>query len=82
MDVIRPIPRQDLRYEVTTRIVKLLVSGEPGERLPSERELSEELGVGRSTVREVVRSLAFMGADPGQARRRPLYRQCRRGRLS
>jgi len=62
MEVIRPIPRQDLRYEVTAQIVQLLVSLEPGQKLPSERELSEELGVGRSTVREVVRSLSFMGA--------------------
>lgn len=33
----------------------------PGERLPSELELSAMLGVGRSSVREAMRVLAFMG---------------------
>ncbi|MBP6683947.1 MAG: FadR family transcriptional regulator [Leucobacter sp.] len=32
-----------------------------GERIPIEPELSEQMGVGRSTVREAVRSLASMG---------------------
>jgi GntR family transcriptional repressor for pyruvate dehydrogenase complex len=32
-----------------------------GERLPSEQQLAEQLGIGRSTVREAVRSLAGMG---------------------
>jgi GntR family transcriptional regulator, transcriptional repressor for pyruvate dehydrogenase complex len=33
----------------------------PGDRLPSERELSERLGAGRSSVREVLRSLELLG---------------------
>lgn len=32
-----------------------------GDRLPSERELSERLGAGRSSVREVLRSLELLG---------------------
>ncbi len=33
----------------------------PGDRLPSERELSERLQAGRSSVREVLRSLELLG---------------------
>jgi GntR family transcriptional regulator, transcriptional repressor for pyruvate dehydrogenase complex len=33
----------------------------PGDRLPSERELSERLNAGRSSVREVLRSLELLG---------------------
>ncbi len=42
------------------RIRARILSGElsPGERLPNEQELSADFGVGRSTVREALRSLA------------------------
>ena len=33
----------------------------PGTRLPSERQLAEELGVGRSVVREALKSLGLLG---------------------
>lgn len=59
---LAPILRLDLHTEVTSRLVKLIVSSEPGSRLPTERELTKILGVSRTTVREAVRSLAFVGA--------------------
>ena len=34
---------------------------EPGEKIPSERKLAEELGVGRSIVREALKSLTLLG---------------------
>ena len=33
----------------------------PGDKLPSERELSERLSVGRSSVREALRALELLG---------------------
>lgn len=33
----------------------------PGDKLPSERELSEQLGAGRSSVREALRALELLG---------------------
>ncbi len=59
---LSPISRLDLHTEITSRLVRLIVSSEPGSRLPTERELAEMLGVSRTTVREAVRSLAFVGA--------------------
>lgn len=56
------IERQDLHGQVTAILANLISESEPNSKLPTERELSEMIGVGRSTVREAVRSLAFIGA--------------------
>ena len=58
-----PIKRRKLYEEVAARIESMVHEGRfsPGDRLPSERELMEELGVGRSAVREAMLSLQKMG---------------------
>ncbi|RYZ24624.1 MAG: FadR family transcriptional regulator [Chitinophagaceae bacterium] len=48
---------------IIRQIKELLVSGalQPGDKLPPERKLSEQLGVGRTHVREALRRLEFYG---------------------
>ena len=56
--------RKVRRYEqVAEQIRKLISSGalKPGDLLPPERELAAKLGVGRSSVRDAVRTLEVMG---------------------
>lgn len=51
-------------YLQIVRELRLLIQSEnikPGGKLPSERELVERLKVGRSTVREALRSLELLG---------------------
>ncbi|SEN23520.1 FadR/GntR family transcriptional regulator [Lihuaxuella thermophila] len=49
--------------EVADYLKEQILSGvyQPGERLPSLRELGERLGVGQSTIREAISSLKTMG---------------------
>lgn len=58
-----PINRVSVVESVTERILTLISSGQvkPGEKLPSEHDLAGKLGVGRSSIREALRSLAIMG---------------------
>ncbi len=58
---IEPIVRRDLTIETLSRLAKLIGGLKPGARLPTERELCQMLGVGRSTLREVIRTLDFLG---------------------
>jgi GntR family transcriptional repressor for pyruvate dehydrogenase complex len=55
--------REPISSEITRRLLDYLISGQvkPGERLPSERQLAEMLGVGRSHARQAIKSLTVLG---------------------
>jgi DNA-binding FadR family transcriptional regulator len=58
-----PIQRRKLSAEVRERLLAWLSGGEiqPGDRLPSERELMARFGVGRPAIREALQSLESAG---------------------
>lgn len=58
-----PLPKQSLSKMVVEKIKEGLISGElrPGDFLPSETELSERFGVGKSSVREAIKMLEALG---------------------
>jgi GntR family transcriptional repressor for pyruvate dehydrogenase complex len=60
---IRPISRFKISDSVAAQIEQLIKGGsyKPGDKLPSERVLSEEFGVGRSSMREALRALEARG---------------------
>lgn len=63
MAAVRSNPPERLSRQVVERFQAMLADGEigPGDRLPSERELAERYGVGRSSVREALRELEILG---------------------
>jgi GntR family transcriptional regulator, transcriptional repressor for pyruvate dehydrogenase complex len=60
---LRPVPRATLSEQVAKELAAKISVGEwkPGSRLPSESDLCRALGVGRSSLREALTSLAFIG---------------------
>mgnify|MGYP003572844104 FL=1 len=60
---LQRITKTRLSEAAIEQIKKLIVSEnlEPGSKLPSERDLVEALGVGRSSIREALRILEIMG---------------------
>ena len=65
---IRPIRKKAISDEIVDQLVDLISRNElkPGERLPPERELCRQFGVGRTTLREALRSLATLGIIDGR----------------
>jgi GntR family transcriptional repressor for pyruvate dehydrogenase complex len=58
-----PLKKTRLYEQVVEQIQQTVINGklQPGDRLPSERDLAEMFQVGRPTIREALRTLAIMG---------------------
>ena len=65
---LRPVSKASLSDKIVDQIIDLISRDvlKPGERLPSERELCTMFGVGRTSVREALRSLSVMGILDGR----------------
>ena len=58
-----PVERTTVSEEIAKKIIDLINSGslKPGDKLPSERKLMDQLNVSRSPIREALRSLSLIG---------------------
>ncbi len=67
--LIRPISRATLPQEIVKALTDLIMRGawKPGDLIPSEKELAIRFRVGRSTVREAVKSLVVLGVLEARA---------------
>ena len=61
--VFTPVHTRRAFEEICLRIREQLTAGalKPGDKLPAERELAQQLGVGRNALREALRSLEIAG---------------------
>jgi GntR family transcriptional regulator, transcriptional repressor for pyruvate dehydrogenase complex len=58
-----PITRETLSAQIRDQLLERILNGtlEPGSRVPSERSLSEQFGVARTSVREAMQGLISLG---------------------
>src|ERR1039458_9109987 len=63
MPKLKPVSRVTLGEQVAAQLAAQISEGHwlPGDKLPSETELCASLCVGRSTLREALKSLAYVG---------------------
>jgi GntR family transcriptional regulator, transcriptional repressor for pyruvate dehydrogenase complex len=63
IDSIKPVARTSLSDNIVDQILGLIASGvlKPRDQIPSEKQLCQQFGVGRTSVREALRSLSIMG---------------------
>jgi GntR family transcriptional regulator, transcriptional repressor for pyruvate dehydrogenase complex len=60
---LTPVHRTTLTGDIYRKMVTHLIRGDwaPGERIPPERELCQQLGVGRASLREALKALEIIG---------------------
>lgn len=61
--MLTPLKRSRVSDDVLSQLVERILSGrfEAGQRLPPERELAQQLGVNRTSLREALRQMESMG---------------------
>ena len=62
-DSLKPLKRKPISAEILNMITDNILAGnlKPGDKLPTEFELAESLGVGRNSVREAIKILHTLG---------------------
>lgn len=62
-DYLKKINRSSVVQRVIDRLTEAMLSGElkPGDKIPTEMELSEQLGVARNSIREAIKILVYIG---------------------
>ena len=77
VEAVRPVIRTSLSDEIIDQILDLIARNvlKPGDRLPPERELCKRFGVGRTSLREALRSLSVMGILDGRVGEGTFVRQ-------
>jgi GntR family transcriptional repressor for pyruvate dehydrogenase complex len=65
---LETVRKSKVYEEVAKQLERMILSKlRPGDKLPSERELAETLGVSRSSIRDAIRSLELVGlVEPRQ----------------
>ena len=60
---LSPIQKRTIVNQAMDQIRELIASGayKPGDKLPTEKELAEQLGVGRSSIRETIKVFNYLG---------------------
>ena len=60
---VKPVSKISISEEIAQQIMDLISEGhlKPGQRLPPERDLCKQFGIGRSSLREALRCLSIMG---------------------
>ena len=61
--MLRPVGRPRVAHEIVAQLRALILDGTfaVGDKLPPERELAEQLGVNRGSLREAIKSLELIG---------------------
>jgi len=61
--VLRPIKREPISVSILNMVSESILAGrlKPGDKLPTELDLAEKLGVSRNSVREAIKMLASLG---------------------
>ena len=62
-EYLKKINRSSVVQRVIDRLTEAMLSGElkPGDKIPTEMELSEQLGVARNSIREAIKILVYIG---------------------